>query len=476
MRAPSMGRPATISTSCDAPLSPAEGGAPIYDVLVIGGGASGLAAAITASRAGARTCILERDVETGLSILATGNGRCNVSNSRLDTRRYRHPDTARKIFGTAPERDVATFLESTGIATAEEGEGRLYPMSRRADSVRDALLNTCRREGITVMACAEPKRHSTGPTGLHEFTVDQARLPLSHKPGRDEKARIRNARKALAAADRLDRKVLARAVVLACGGTSGASCEILNLPHVAEAPVLCPIACTLPPSGDDETGGRNLLQGLDGLRVDCMLTLMRDGAAVAFEQGEVLFRPYGISGIAAFNLSRRIEAGDQIELDLFPEMNEQSLARFLARRAETIGTFDGSPRWFDGLLARPLAALACDAVAGTERPLNRAASMLHRIPLRVAGTTEHAQAQVRRGGVPLSAMELDTLAVHPINANENAPQALIYACGEAIDMDADCGGYNLAWAWLTGVRAGAAAAAAVTHRHGTSDLSKEPHA
>lgn len=345
MRAPSMGRPATISTSCDAPLSPAEGGAPIYDVLVIGGGASGLAAAITASRAGARTCILERDVETGLSILATGNGRCNVSNSRLDTRRYRHPDAVREIFGTAPERDVTAFLESTGIATAEEGEGRLYPMSRRADSVRDALLNTCRREGITVMACAEPKRHSTGPTGLHEFTVDQARLPLSHKPGRDEKARIRNARKALAAADRLDRKVLARAVVLACGGTSGASCEILNLPHVAEAPVLCPIACTLPPSGDDETGGRNLLQGLDGLRVDCMLTLMRDGAAVAFEQGEVLFRPYGISGIAAFNLSRRIEAGDQIELDLFPEMNEQGLTRFLARRAETIGTFDGSPRW-----------------------------------------------------------------------------------------------------------------------------------
>ncbi len=291
MRAPSMGRPATISTSCGAPLSPAEGGAPISDVLVICGGACGLAAAITASRAGARACILERDVETGLSILATGNGRCNVSNSRLDTRRYRHPDAVRKIFGTTPERDVATFLESTGIATAEEGEGRLYPMSRRADSVRDALLNTCRREGVTVMACAEPKRHVTGPTGLHEFTVDQARLPLSHKPGRDEKARIRNARKALAPADRRDHKVLARAVVLACGGTSGGSCAYLNRPLVAEPPVLGPIACTFPPVGGDETGGRNLLHGLDGLRVDCMLALVRDGAAVAFDQAEGLFRP-----------------------------------------------------------------------------------------------------------------------------------------------------------------------------------------
>ena len=471
-----MGRPATISTSCDAPLSPAEGGAPIYDVLVIGGGASGLAAAITASRAGARTCILERDVETGLSILATGNGRCNVSNSRLDARRYRHPDAVREIFGTTPEQDVAAFLESVGIVTAEESEGRLYPMSRRADSVRDALLNTCRREGIDIMPCAEPKRRTDGPAASHELTVSRARPHPTCKPGRDEKARIRNARKALAAADRFDHKVLARAVVLACGGTSGDSCKVLNLPHVAETPVLCPIACTLPLTGGDETGGSNLLQGLDGLRVDCMLTLMRNGAAVAFEQGEALFRPYGISGIAAFNLSRRIETDDQIELDLFPEMNEQGLARLLACRAETIGSFDGGPRWFDGLLARPLAALVCDAVAGTERPLDRAASMLHRIPLRVIGTTEHAQAQVRRGGIPLSAMELDTLAVRPINADENAPQAPIYACGEAMDMDADCGGYNLAWAWLTGIRAGAAAAAAAAHRHGTSDPSEEPHA
>ncbi len=93
----------------------------------------------------------------------------------------------REIFGTTPERDGAAFRASTGIAPTEEGDGRLYPMSRRAEAVRDALLNTCRREDITVMACAEPTRHSTGPTGLHEFTVDQARLPLSHKPGRDEK-------------------------------------------------------------------------------------------------------------------------------------------------------------------------------------------------------------------------------------------------------------------------------------------------
>lgn len=467
-----MGRPDSAHITCDAPLSPAEGGAPVYDVLVIGGGASGLAAAITAARAGARVCILERDVEAGLSILATGNGRCNVSNSRLDARRYRHPEAVREIFGAAPERAVAVFLESAGIMTVEEGEGRLYPASRRAESVRDALLNTCRREGVTILACAEPRRHLARPDAPHELAFDQAALPLAHKPGRDERARIRNARKALAAADRLERTAFARTIILACGGASAIPCGILDLPHVDEAPVLCPIACTPLMAEGDETGGRGLLRSLDGLRVECMLTLVRDGAAVAFEQGEVLFRPYGISGIAAFNLSRRIMPGDQIELDLFPEMNEQGLVDLLERRAETIGDLGGDPRWFDGLLARPLATLVCAALTGAARPLVRAASMLHRMPLRVTGTTEHAQAQVRHGGIPLSAMELDTLAVRPLEADVNAPGAPIYACGEAIDMDADCGGYNLAWAWLTGVRAGASAAA---HCRGTSDSTEEPH-
>lgn len=447
-----MKRPIEHRVSHDAPPSPAEGGASVYDVVIIGGGASGLAAAITSARSGARTAVIERDIAAGLGILATGNGRCNISNAHLDPRRYRHPDAVRHLFGTAPERDIEAFLASLGIAVAEEGEGRLYPITRRAESARDALLGACDRAGVDIIPCAELERVAGVRQGACRLIVSVPSAPLSHKRGRDAKAETRNARKALASAARRERLLTARSVILACGGSSEGSCRILGLPHLPEAPVLCPIAGTL------EVRADSALKRLDGLRVEAMLTLMRDGAAIAFEQGEVLFRPYGISGIAAFNLSRRIEAGDVIELDLFPDSDDRALERMLCDRVEAVGPFMGDPRWFDGMLARPLAEVVVEATAVDARPLGRIASLLHRLRLRVSGTTEHSQAQVRRGGIPIDAVDLETMAVSPRPADAAAGIGSLFACGEAIDIDADCGGYNLAWAWLSGIRAGGGAA------------------
>ena len=111
-----------------------------YDVIVIGGGASGLAAAIASARAGAKTAILELDVACGLPILATGNGRCNLSNIRLRPARYRHPVIARAVMGERAEEALGAWFASLGIWTTNEG-GRLYPSSKRAESVRDALLH-----------------------------------------------------------------------------------------------------------------------------------------------------------------------------------------------------------------------------------------------------------------------------------------------------------------------------------------------
>lgn len=121
-----------------------------YDVLVIGGGASGLAAAITAARVDKSVCVVERDVACGLKLLATGNGRCNLSNESIDIRRYNHPAFVESIMGPQPEQDLESFFSSLGIMTIRE-EGRLYPRSLRAESVRDALLNACERLGITLL-------------------------------------------------------------------------------------------------------------------------------------------------------------------------------------------------------------------------------------------------------------------------------------------------------------------------------------
>ena len=112
----------------------------VYDVAIIGGGASGLAAAVSAARAGRSVVIIERDVELGLPILATGNGRCNISNMLLDPTRYRHPEIARAVMGHHPEAELDTFFSSCGIWVTEE-DGRLYPYSKRAESVRSALFN-----------------------------------------------------------------------------------------------------------------------------------------------------------------------------------------------------------------------------------------------------------------------------------------------------------------------------------------------
>lgn len=101
-----------------------------YDVLVIGGGASGLAAAITAARAGKSVCIVERDVACGLKLLATGNGRCNLSNESIDPQRYNHPAFVESVMGLQPEQELMGFFSSLGIMTTSE-EGRLYPRSLR---------------------------------------------------------------------------------------------------------------------------------------------------------------------------------------------------------------------------------------------------------------------------------------------------------------------------------------------------------
>ena len=420
-----------------------------YDIAVIGGGASGLAAAITAAREGASVCVIERDVEVGLPILATGNGRCNVSNACLDPTRYWHPDVARAVMGEQPEMEIRALFESLGLLMTEEDDGRLYPVTHRAESVRDVLLNATVRTGVFVRCGAEVTSARFDRTW--ELAIREPVSPLSYKQGHDAKATLRNARKALTAAPRRTSTIRARRVILACGGTSEQACALFGLPHIAEEPVLCPVAARI-------AGAPDALAALDGLRVEGMLSLRRDGKITWQETGEVLFRPYGISGIAAFNLSRRLEPGDSVLIDLFPQLDREAFRTLLDRRAEALGSFSpNNPAWFDGLLAPALARTVCRLYTEChpgETDVSHIVSICKHLKLAISGTTEPQQAQVRRGGIPFDAVDLETLAVH------SALGADVFACGEALDMDADCGGYNLAWAWLSGIRAGKGAACA----------------
>lgn len=354
------------------------------DVAVIGGGAAGLVAATVAAEAGASVVVYERELECGRTILATGNGRCNFANEDLDAERYNDPAFVRAVCGDAWLSDVLGFWRGCGLAWTSEG-GRLYPASLQAASVRNVLLERCCRAGV-VLACGRE--------------VDAARGAGSIAASSPEDA----------AGSSVPR---AASVVAATGG--------------AGEPVLCPIAAH-PADGDVS------LAELDGRRARVQAELLRGGEVVFAEAGEVLFRPWGLSGIVMFDFSRRVRAGDVVRLDLTCGIPKAELVRLAP----------------DGVLDPRIAR----ALGGGRRALERARAL----DFVLEGLAETNKAQVKRGGLPTSDFDASTLA------SRTCPG--FFACGEALDVDADCGGFNLAWAWKSGMVAGAAAARAALAARG----------
>lgn len=382
------------------------------DVCVIGGGASGLAAAVAAVEAGASVAVLERAVECGRTILATGNGRCNLMNSRLRGpapawERYNEPEFVASVCGPNFGDDALAFLEGCGLAWAEEDDGRLYPLSRQASSVREVLIARARRAG----AVLAPAREVTGvaaDAGGWRVTFRGA----DAGPGPE------------------DGSLLARSVVLAAGGGEGLT-RSLGLACAPYEPVLCSLACA-PENGSVDLGE------LDGRRAHVVARLLRGGAEVAREAGEVLFRPYGLSGIVVFDLSRLARRGDVVALDLTCGM-APSLARELATDA-------------GGSAAGVLDPRVAEALGGGTAALDIACDLR----FVVSGPAEPERAQVTRGGLLVSQFNPATLEAHGVPG--------LFACGEALDVDGACGGFNLAWAWKSGLVAGHAAAGRATSR------------
>jgi predicted flavoprotein YhiN len=413
-----------------------------YDVLVIGGGASGLAAAITAARAGKSACIVERDVACGLKLLATGNGRCNLSNESIDFQRYNHPAFVESVMGPHPEQELMGFFSSLGIMTTSE-EGRLYPRSLRAESVRDALLNVCDRLGITLI-CGANVASAHKASESWTLQIDRPARALKAKKHDDRKSELRSLRKALADVPRKNEALEAHAVIIATGGNPTGIADTFSLPLTSLRPILCPVSASV-------VGDRTALGTLDGLRVRARLTLSRSHEELWREDGEVLFRAFGISGVAAFNLSRRINQGDTVLIDFFPDFSKDELLDTLEQRVNVLGDF--SPRnshWLDGMLAPQLSHVVCTAFERCHpgsRDVIHLVSILKHFKLSVEGTAEERSAQVTRGGISIECVSTPNLYV---NSTTGAP---LYVCGEALDIDADCGGFNLAWAWISGIRA-----------------------
>ena len=373
------------------------------DVAILGGGAAGLCAAITAAEAlGAnkRVVVFEKALESGRTILATGGGRCNFTNADLSFENFSHPEFVQAVCKDKNTflADILSFFRSSGLAWATEDEGRMYPLTRQASSIQSLLLKRAQKAGV-------------------QFAL--GREVTSVKPQHNSFIVIFKE----CFAGEKTYKVHASSVVLATGGlTNTKLAESLQLKITSLRPGLCALTCTPQPPAS-----------LDGKRVRAHATLLRNGNILKQESGELLFRPFGFSGIMIFNLSRTALPRDILEINLLPQLTDEEVAA--AIEAHTT----------DGLLDPQIAAYlgAHDSVEST-------ITKAHKIAFTVTGTSAKVVPQVCVGGISVEQVSTNTLEAYNIPG--------LFIAGEALDIDAQCGGFNLSWAWKTGMVAGVAAA------------------
>ncbi len=380
-------------------------------VAVVGGGASGLAAAIAAAHNGADVTVYESQDRVGKKILATGNGRCNLTNMGISADDYRNGDFAAAVLEQLGPQQVRDWFFDLGLFTTEEREGRVYPLSFAANSVLDVLRAACEREGVRIKTQTEVKTVAKGNNGF-ELQLEDGDVVQAD-----------------------------RVVVASGGGTrllAGCGHEV-----AAFEPILCPL----------ETETKDL-RGLSGVRVRANVKLTDpDSKEVIFEEpGELLFRDYGVSGIVAFNASRFAQEGQDLRVDFIPQVSEERLHEILTQRAQTATNYDElmcgifHPQ-INRMFIRANGCSGKDAF--DSRGITRMACMPKCFKFKVKGPAKPKQAQVTRGGAQVEQFDPKTM--------ESKLMQGLFACGECLDVDGPCGGYNLHWAWASGITAGRAA-------------------
>ncbi len=384
---------------------------------IIGAGAAGAAAAIAAARNGERVLLLERNAKPFKKLGVTGNGRCNLMNTGSPVY-YGDADFARDTLRRVPASALRAFFDGLGVPLREEGEGRVYPAALAASAVTDALKAALATLPVEWVPSAK----------IADIAYDGG-FSLTAEDGR------------AFAADRVI--VAAGGMAAPAHGTDGAGYPLLaRFGHtlVAPKPALCALKTAKRP-----------LEGLAGQRVRARLTL-ENGRETA---GEALFGEDAISGIAAMQLARFAEPGMALALDLRPalcfEGDEPALAaalRALAGRRSGLRAGDLLAGWFAAPVGRALLRAArIDPAAPIESADCRAlARAICGWRFTLTGTRGFEQAQVTAGGAPCAEFVPGTL--------ESRLRPGLYAAGEVLDVDGDCGGFNLMFAFASGLLAG----------------------
>lgn len=353
----------------------------MYDAIIIGGGAAGLAAAAILSGSGKSFVVLESGEKVGKKLAMTGDGKGNISNASVSAENYNTDGTARFLTRNA---EVYEFFEDIGLKTRII-DGRIYPYSESAGTVVNLLRAKIPADKILTGVPVEKLRREDGT-----FTAN-------------EKFRAEN-------------------VIFAAGSDATVGrdslCLLKNFPHKPKPfyPVLTPFSTS-----------DGAIKGLAGVRAKAALSL--SGCKTPPISGEILFKDGGLSGIASMDLSRYTEPGGEyaVSVDFAPDMTRDALDAFL--RVHTA----------DGILKRVLARATERQAATDKRSVADAIKDFRVGKIRSCGKN---RAQVMRGGVKLSELN---------GALESRFVPGLYVAGEAADVDGMCGGYNLHWAFLSGI-------------------------
>ena len=405
------------------------------NIIVIGGGASGMMAAISAALHNGNVVVAERLDRVGKKLLATGNGRCNLTNSIINVSRYHGEDTSffEPIYKQFDLNKTVDFFEHIGVTIKEEEDGKMFPLSGQASSVLDQLR------------------------------YEMKKLNIPELCGYDVKSIKKNNNKFNIYFNNGEVKSFDRVILCTGGranpnlGSNGSGYKLaMSFGHkiIEPFPAIVQIKLNAP-----------YLKAVKGVKFIGKASIISNNKVLRCESGEILFTEYGISGPPILQLSRIAGEAEikhkktSIVLDMFPDIDESSLLNMLKRRT---GYDPGKPLDFSfiGFLNKRLIPVVLKAAgisdinkeckSTSEDELYNIVKIFKEWKIEITGTQSYSDAQVTAGGIDVSDVNSVTL--------ESRLAGGLYFAGEVLDIDGDCGGFNLQWAWSSGYIAGMNAA------------------
>lgn len=403
----------------------------VKQILVIGAGASGMMAAISAAKRGGEVTIYEKTDRVGKKILATGNGKCNLSNNDMDLSNYYTVDENKleaclKRFSVD---DTVAFFEECGLMVRNR-DNYLYPYCEQASVVLDVLRVALKRNNITVVTEVMDIMISVKKSGKFAVTSCVGRKEFD-------------------------------AVILACGSKAGIKnagtegydyAKLFGHRIIPLLPALVQVRC----EGD-------FFKMIAGVRAKTKIELYSNEKLIAAESGELQLTDYGISGIPVFQISRVIakeiynKKNLNVLIDFVPDISATDWKELIRKRIEYYRGLS-LEEYLTGMLHKKISFMLLkkyglkntDILNSTnEKTLFALCLEMKKFNVIPKSVNTFEQAQVCSGGVDFS----------ELNENlESIYQPGLFICGEMVDIDGKCGGYNLQWAWTSGYIAGVSAA------------------